>query len=286
MKDKKRILIILISVIGAVGVAAIVYYTMYHRWNDADCTTPKTCTICGKTEGMPLGHDWTDATCEDPKTCVVCGETEGEPLGHDWANATCIAPKTCTRCGKTEGDALGHELVDVQVLKEPTCTEEGQQQGTCERCHETITEDVDKLAHTPGDWEVKTDYKISPQALVTPGEEVQKCTGCGKELESREYTVELTTSQRNAVLKAYQEVQLWHCGRDYLINDVLVVNDGYSVEDATFAVDHLEIDWDEQAVLYAKEYGRGESKTQLTEMMIYYGFNQEQINRALAEVGY
>lgn len=52
------------------------------------------------------GHTWVDATCTEPKTCSVCGTTEGEALGHEWKNATLEAPKTCTRCGKTEGDVV------------------------------------------------------------------------------------------------------------------------------------------------------------------------------------
>ena len=38
-----------------------------------------------------------------------------------------------------------------------------------------------------------------------------------------------------------------------MINDVLVGFDYFSVEDATFAVDHMDVDFDEQAVLYAKQ---------------------------------
>jgi hypothetical protein len=34
--------------------------THEHSWVDADCTTPKTCSICGKTEGEALGHDYGD----------------------------------------------------------------------------------------------------------------------------------------------------------------------------------------------------------------------------------
>ena len=55
-----------------------------HKWTEATCTEPKTCTECGKTEGEPLGHKWKEATCTEAKTCSVCGETEGEPLGHKW----------------------------------------------------------------------------------------------------------------------------------------------------------------------------------------------------------
>lgn len=38
-------------------------------------------------------HVWQDATCTDPKTCTVCGATEGKPLGHNFM------PNVCTRCG-------------------------------------------------------------------------------------------------------------------------------------------------------------------------------------------
>ena len=44
-----------------------------------------TCSICDDsyTEVITApGHTWTDATCTAPKTCSVCGATEGEALGH------------------------------------------------------------------------------------------------------------------------------------------------------------------------------------------------------------
>ncbi len=46
--------------------------------------TKITCQVCGDTvikdEVEPLGHDFAEATTEAPKTCKVCGETEGDPL--------------------------------------------------------------------------------------------------------------------------------------------------------------------------------------------------------------
>ena len=77
-----------------------------HKWTEATCTEPRTCTECGKTEGEPLGHKWKEATCTEAKTCSVCGETEGEPLGHKWKEATCTEAKTCSVCGETEGEPL------------------------------------------------------------------------------------------------------------------------------------------------------------------------------------
>lgn len=286
MDKKKKRTIIILSTLAVIVLSGIIFYTSYHKWNEATCETPKTCSICEKTDGEPLGHKWVKATCETPKTCSVCKKTEGEPLGHKWEEATCKTPRTCSVCKKTEGKPLGHEVSKWTTIKESTCSKDGLKEGTCSRCKETVSESLDKVAHTTGDWEVKTNCVISAQAVVTPGEEVQKCKSCGKELNSREYTIELTTSQRNAILKAYERVNSWHCGRDYLINELLVSDDGYPIEDATFAVDHMNVDWKEEAVKYAKENGRGESKNKLTEEMLYYGFNQEQIDKALVAVGY
>ena len=134
-----------------------------HNWTAANCTTAKTCSICGKTEGSALGHDWADATCTAPKTCkrTGCTATDGSPLGHEWATdwttdnnqhwhkcnrtgctvindaanhipdrnaATEDDPVKCTECGKVLAPALGHvhtsHLTSV-AAKAPTCTAPG-----------------------------------------------------------------------------------------------------------------------------------------------------------------
>lgn len=77
-----------------------------HTWVEANCTTPKTCSECGETEGEALGHTFEDATCTTAKTCSVCGDTEGSPLGHTWIDATFDDPQTCSVCGETEGEPL------------------------------------------------------------------------------------------------------------------------------------------------------------------------------------
>lgn len=80
-----------------------------HEWLAADCTAPKTCSLCKETEGDALGHAWQAAACEVPKTCSRCAVTEGSPLGHSWQDATCQAPKSCTLCGAEDGESLSHE---------------------------------------------------------------------------------------------------------------------------------------------------------------------------------
>lgn len=154
--------------------------TCNHSWKDADCTTPKACTLCGVTEGTAKGHTWNEATCTEPKKCSVCGATEGESLGHDapklsctegdtctrcgekvealghdWKDATCTEPKTCARCGKTEGKANGHSPAESVKENETaaSCTEDGKYDEVvyCAVCHEELsrkTETEKALGHT------------------------------------------------------------------------------------------------------------------------------------------
>ena len=68
-------------------------------------------------------HEWQDATCTTLKTCSLCGITEGELIEHTWVDATCIAPKTCSTCGKTEGSVslihnfIGDKCSDCNTIK-------------------------------------------------------------------------------------------------------------------------------------------------------------------------
>lgn len=73
-----------------------------HVWVDADCTTPKTCSVCGAVEGEALGHTEEILAAKDA-TCDEAGLTEG---------------KKCSVCGKilvaqNEVEALGHKDEDM-----------------------------------------------------------------------------------------------------------------------------------------------------------------------------
>lgn len=109
-----------------------------HEWKEATCTDPRTCSLCQKTEGNPLGHVWQDATCLKPKTCSVCSATEGKALGHNWQDATCDTPKTCLRCEKTEGKSLDHSWAAATPTAPKTCERckltEGSPLQPCDAC--------------------------------------------------------------------------------------------------------------------------------------------------------
>lgn len=108
-------------VIAAVAIFGIAYAATngfhQHRWSDATCTQPKTCTECGATEGEALGHDYkatkVAATCTEAGhthyLCTRCRdaydeETGEAALGHepgDWTydSTTKRETRKCTRCG-------------------------------------------------------------------------------------------------------------------------------------------------------------------------------------------
>ena len=92
----------------------------YHNWQEATCTTPKTCSVCGATEG-DVAHNWVAATCTTPETCSVCKATEGDALGHSWVAANCTTPKTCSVCGATEGD-VAHSWLAATCTTPETCS--------------------------------------------------------------------------------------------------------------------------------------------------------------------
>ena len=56
--------------------------------------------------------------------------------------------------------------------------------------------------------------------------------------------------------------------------------------DATFAVDHMDVNFDEQAVAYVRSNSSGQSRGEVTEMMRYYGYTEEQINNAFEKAGF
>ena len=100
----KKLTLILLSVLMIVTLAACGNKCEHTYDNACDAT----CNDCGETREVSA-HQWNDATCTTLKTCTICQATEGEMLPHNWEAATCITAKTCKTCGATEGEPLGHK---------------------------------------------------------------------------------------------------------------------------------------------------------------------------------
>ncbi len=95
---------------------------------EADCENSAVCQDCEKKLDTPaLGHKWSDATCEVPKTCSLCGKTEGEPSEHKWENGTCLKPAKCSVCGKENDKTLAeaYKSTYYNYVADVLCPEKG-----------------------------------------------------------------------------------------------------------------------------------------------------------------
>lgn len=119
-------------------------FTNYVYNLDATCTKDGTatakCDYCAVTntvifKGSAYAHKYEDATCTSPKTCLVCGMISGKPLGHKYDNS---CDTDCNSCGNQRSTT--HKYDVWKVTKNPTSYEEGEQTRKCVICGHTQTE--------------------------------------------------------------------------------------------------------------------------------------------------
>lgn len=230
-------------------------------------------------------HEWASATCTEPETCEICGRTQGEPLGHDWSEATCTDSEICSRCGEIQGKALGHSVSNWVVDTDATCSSTGARHGVCSRCGETIKETIPKAAHTPGEWVTKEKAKISPSGNITPGKKAQVCSVCGQEIKTESFTPEISTSKKNALRTAGSYLNTMPFSESGLIKQLEY--EGYSHDDAVWAVTYCGANWNEQAAKSAKGYLKmmGFSHSGLVEQLEYEGYTHEQAEYGVSQAG-
>ena len=144
------------------------YYARWkveHRWNDATCTAPKTCSVCKITEGSALGHKYETAWSKDADKhwhkCSVCGDKTNEET-HSWDKGT--------------------------VTIQPGCTTAGTKTFGC-ICGATKTENIDAAGHTAGAAVRENEVAAT---CTTDGsyDEVVYCADCRKELSREKKTVD------------------------------------------------------------------------------------------------
>ncbi len=95
----------------------------------------------------------------------------------------------------------------------------------------------------------------------------------------------MTGGQHNAVRAANRYLDYSSFSRQGLI-DQLTYED-YSTEDATFAVDNVAADWNEQAALSAPDYldYTAFSRQSLVDQLIYEGFTPDQAQYGVDQTG-
>lgn len=95
-----------------------------------------------------------------------------------------------------------------------------------------------------------------------------------------------TLSQQNAVRRAEQYLSIMAFSKSGLISQLEY--DGFSNEDATYAVNKLNVDWKEQAVKKAKQYLdlMAFSRSGLIEQLEYEGFTAAEATYAVDQIGF
>jgi len=123
--------------------------------------------------------------------------------------------------------------------------------------------------------ETKVNTEVTPITTDNQNEEVKV------EVEDK-----TTTSQKNAIKKAELYLTFAGLSRQGLIQQLEF--EQFSTEDATYAVDNIKVDWNEQAVKKAKSYSDllAFSRDGLIDQLKFEGFTQEQAEAGANGVGY
>ena len=141
-----------------------------------------------------------------------------------------------------------------------------------------------------GDRDEKKDVQSSGKSEISDGaagkSDVKKDAEKDEKKNAQDFSqVSLTEGQANALRKA----------KEYLNYDAFsakgltkqLVYNGFSEEDAAYAVEHCEADWNEQAAYKAKSYLEYSafSKDGLVDQLVYEGFTLEQAEYGVANSG-
>lgn len=97
---------------------------------------------------------------------------------------------------------------------------------------------------------------------------------------------QLTIGQRNALRSAESYLRFSAFSRTGLICQLEF--EGYDTGDATFAVDFLDVNWNEQAALKAESYLEFSSfsRSGLIDQLLFEGFTQAEAEYGVAQMGY
>jgi len=170
--------------------------------------------------------------------------------------------KKCRSCQKE---------IDVKAKKCPYCQEK---QGNWAQRHPILTGILGIIVFfiVMGAVSGGGETPSSQSGSSTSTEEVQ----ADSQEAPAEETSTMTASQRNAVRKAESYLDYTGFSRSGLIKQLEF--EKFSTEDATFAVDNIDVDWNEQAAKKAKSYDdyTGFSRDGMIKQLTFEGFTAEQ----------
>lgn len=122
----------------------------------------------------------------------------------------------------------------------------------------------------------------------TVGADGRWITGQQSSASASSYTApaNVTLGMKNALGKAQQYLKFTSFSKKGLIEQLEY--EGYSVEEATYAVETIQVDWNDQCAKKAQQYLNftSFSRKGLADQLEYEGFTSSQIAYGLAAVGY
>ena len=134
-----------------------------HNWAEANCSNPRTCRACGKTEGSinPDNHVYVKTSfgyfcknCgkENPNksmdVSVTAGSTSTTTCNHNWVASSqpCKVPSVCSKCGAQKPDSLlPHNWMMANCSNPRTCRACGQTEGDVNPSYHVYTQTSDGI---------------------------------------------------------------------------------------------------------------------------------------------
>ena len=163
-----------------------------------------------------------------------------------------------------------------------SCTKQNQEGNTVESSSKLSSESIENSS--------VDSKKMSAENSSADSKERSKDSGtAGKESSNEETTKppleSLNENQLQAIQTAKDYLDTMHLSQTELLQ-MLTVED-INLEDAEFAIEHLDIDWNQEARKKAKEYCKhkiGFSKEKLKAQLLFDHFTEEEANFAVSHI--
>ena len=179
-------------------------------------------------------HDYADATCTTPKTCSVCGATDGEALDHAWTvtyewsndNSTCTATRVC---GNDSTHNVSETVAAAVTTTDGTCIAEAKTTYTADFEAAWAEDQTEVVTGELGDhsWKSEPDSSVPPvydeeTKKWSQGVYTYSCNNCPETVTI--YADRADYSEYDALLKAYEDIvnddEVWSSLTDETIDDL------------------------------------------------------------------
>ena len=175
-----------------------------------------------------------------------------------------------------------------------SCTKQNQEGNTVESSSKVSSESIENSSGDSKEMTAKNSSadskEINPENSSADSKEMSKnSVSTGKESSKEETTKppleSLNENQLQAIQTAKDYLDTMHLSQTELLQMLTVEN--IELEDAKFAIDYLNIDWNQEARKKAKEYCKhkiGFSKVKLKAQLLFDHFTEEEADFAVSHI--